>query len=459
MHRFRSLKTFHLGLAGWILTVSLLLMTGMALVQPHKAAADSCDPVNIIRCGLDQRSLQSEINTFQASYGNGCNDGHCDLKQVYRWAGATNASVAGMNTSNTKAGTLFRNGDIKVNGNVVGTDSWVAARFTEGAGFVKISSDAWARKTTTSFADASKSVIVHFSNGSPDFAVITDCGNAVKFTPHQPTPPPAPQPHLVCVNLDAKQVGSSEQFNFTARADATHTTITKYVFDFGDGHQQSVPVSSQTASTQHAYSGFGQTLQARVTVFSSDFKDGRTSADCTARVILPQKPALRCVAVVPTFTSNPLSVKLTASDQPTRTTITSYTFSYSDGTQRVIPTSRTSASDTHTFAQNNTQYSVSVTVAGRTADGRNITADSCRTSFTTPGPNECKPGVPVGSPQCTVQPCEFNPNLPSTDVNCKAPQPTELLNTGPSGVIGAAAGITLIASVARYYYLRHKFGL
>jgi hypothetical protein len=150
--RIRTLHKLHLGLAGWLLAMSLLALGSLALAQPATVSADNCDPVNIIRCGLDQRSLQSDINSFQASYQNGSNDGHHDLKQVYRWSGATDTSVANMNTSNTKMGTLFRNGDIKVDGQVVGHDAWVAARFTQGAGFVQVSPDAWARKTTTAAA-------------------------------------------------------------------------------------------------------------------------------------------------------------------------------------------------------------------------------------------------------------------------------------------------------------------
>ncbi len=459
-------QKFSFGLAGWLLAVSLLTLGGLALAQPKQVNADNCDPVNIVLCGLDQRSLQTDIDSFQASYNSGSNGNHHDLKQVYRWAGATDASVGNMNTSNTKMGTLYRNGDIKVGGEVVGQDAWVAARFTQGAGFVQISSDAWGRKTTTSFAEASAPVIVHFNGSTADFAVMTGCANAVKLTPpptppQPPTPPPAPKPHLVCSNLSANQVGDTLQFSFRAKADAQNTTITKYVFDFGDGQQQVVHTSSASADASHGYRDFGQTFHARVTVFSSDFAGGKTSADCTATIITAQKPTLACIGVVRTFTSNPLTNKFTASARATRTNITSYTFTYSDGTQRVIQSNKLTATDAHTFAKNNFAYQVSVAITGTTTDGKNIAAPACMVGITTPGTGECKPGVPIGRPECNVQPCAFDASIPATDtVHCQPPVAAkELLNTGPGDVIGAATGVSLLGTAGRLLYLRRKLSL
>ena len=81
-------------------------------------------------------------------------------------------------------------------------------------------------------------------------------------------------------------------------------------------------------------------------------------------------------------------------------------------------------------------------------------------AITTPGPKECKPGVPVGSPDCQVQPCEFNAELKSDDINCVAPtQPAALVNTGPSSIIGAAATIGIGGAAMRYMWLRRKLSL
>jgi hypothetical protein len=282
----------------------------VAILQPQPASAAACDKVNIVFCGLTGSGVSGNISSFQALYARGSDNGHNDLRQVFRWAGATDAMVAGMNTSNTQLGTLFRNGDIRVNGNVVGHDSFVAARFTEGAGFTQISNGVWARKTTTSFAEASSPVLVHTgANGSADFAVMTNCGNAVRFTPQpqpqpQPKPQPQPQPQpkpqpkpaskINCVQLTATEVGSSKTFVFHATATTQNVTIHHFAFEFGDNVSDAVVTSATSATTRHTYMNDNVSYVARVTVFA---KDGQTDSNgaCTVQVHTPAKP----VAVQP----------------------------------------------------------------------------------------------------------------------------------------------------------------
>jgi hypothetical protein len=290
-----AVRRIRLVIISAIFAGSMLASGAASLVAPSIASADSCDPVNIIRCGLDQRSLQSQINSFKASYNSGSNDGHNDLKAVYRWSGATDASVSNMSTGNTKLGTLYKNGDIQVNGKVVGHDAWVSARFGAGRpGFEKVpnTDGVYARKTTTSFANPSAQVLVHFTgNGTADFAVMSSCGNAVKFPPKQtpPSPPkPQPKPELACVMLSGNQVTNTRKFAFTARATAKNTTITKYVFDYGDSHKDTVTTAKTSATASHTYGKDNTTYTARVTVFSKDFPSGKTSGDCTFKAKTPK---------------------------------------------------------------------------------------------------------------------------------------------------------------------------
>ncbi|MGF7229357.1 MAG: hypothetical protein ACQR33_05250 [Candidatus Saccharibacteria bacterium] len=171
------------------------------MFQGNAFAASSCDKVNIVYCGLNGSSAASYISSFKSDYASNVS-GHVtsptvqknytDLQSVYDWAGATSSSVAGMDTTNTMIGTLYKDGHIAVNGKTVATDALVSARFSDGSGFAKVEGNVYARKTTTSFAEASAQVLVYMPNNQAAFAVMTECGNAVKVTPVKVVTPKPP---------------------------------------------------------------------------------------------------------------------------------------------------------------------------------------------------------------------------------------------------------------------------
>jgi hypothetical protein len=163
------------------------------------AAASNCDKVNIVYCGLDSNYVTSFQNYYTKNVSGHkasptVNKDYTDLQTVYKWAGVTAAEVNSMNSTNTKVGTLYKDGRIVVDGKTVGTDAWVSARFTNGNGFTQIAGNVYARKTTTSFANASAKVIVYMQNDQMVFAIMTDCANAVKATPVKKIETPAPKP-------------------------------------------------------------------------------------------------------------------------------------------------------------------------------------------------------------------------------------------------------------------------
>lgn len=438
--RTRTVTKSRAVVLGAVMAFAVMTAGVTTLANPQSASAEACDQVNIVLCGLNGSGINGYINSFQEDYNSNSNNGHNDLKAVYRWAGATNESVSNMNANNTQIGTLYRNGDIKVDGKVVGHDAWVSARFNSGAGFQEISPGVWARKTTTSFAEPQAHVIVHFNNnGEADFAVMTGCGNAIKFTPVPPQQPST----LVCKNLKAEQIGNTRRYTFTARADATNSKITKYIFDFGDNSQNRVVDTSNNATAvAHTYDKDGKTYTARVTVKSNDGKSD-TSRDCTATITTPTPaptPALACVSLTQQQVTNQrLTYNFVATATASHTTITSYVFTFSDGKAVTIKTNKATASTTHAFTQNNTTYVTKVTV--NSADVKNVTSPACKVSVTTPKVNECKPGVPVGSPACST------PTTPSTPP--MTPAATTLPKTGLSAgaLLGIFAGVTAFGAI------------
>jgi len=273
------MKKSKLLLAGAIFGLALATAGTVSFAQAQTVSAASCDVVNIIKCGLDGNSLTGYINSMKTFYTSGTDNGHTDLKAVYQWAGATNSDISGMTASNTKIGTLYKNGEIKVDGVVVGNDAWVSARFNNGAGFVHVEGDVYARKTTTSFANPSVAALVHYdANGQVDFAVMIDCGNAVKVTP---TPP---RPVLVCTLLTfSEDVINPLKYSFVAKATATNTTIKSYTYNFGDGTTVTIPATTTT----HTYTTNDKAYVVTVAVNGAD-QTGVTSATCKVTFTTPK---------------------------------------------------------------------------------------------------------------------------------------------------------------------------
>jgi hypothetical protein len=288
-----------------VLGLSVLSTGTVSVIQPQVAGAQSteCDDKNIIRCGLNGSTLSGNIDSFQSFYNKDSDNGHNDLQEVYNWAGTTDSDVRGMNTTNTKMGTLYRNGEVKVNGKTVARDAWVSARFTKGDGFVKIRDGVWARKTTTSFEHASVPALVHYDgNGNVDWVVMRDCGNAVKVTPVRTTttttptppavtPPPStpdtPRPTLACTALNAmKDLNSPRTYTFTGEANAKETEISNYVFDFGDGTRETLASNSGSVDIKHTYPADGQSYTAKVWVNGTSHSN-ITSDNCVVTITTP----------------------------------------------------------------------------------------------------------------------------------------------------------------------------
>lgn len=394
--------------AVFLLATAATAVAGTVSQPATVSAATSCDKVNIVYCGINGGSVSGDINNFKSRY-NSNKSGHAssptvkkdytDIQAVYNWAGASKSIVAGMNTSNTKLGTLYKDGHITVNGATVGTDASVTARFNNGAGFTKVEGNVYARKTTTSFAESSAPVIVYFnSNGQMTFAVMVECGNAVKATPKTTPKPPAAS--LVCDQLAFSQSKSDENtFTFTAKATAKNTTITNYVFNFGDNSTKTVTTSGNSVTTTHAYAKYG-TYTATVAVNSKD-KTNVTSSACAVKITIAQPADLVCDSLTATQVGTTNEYNFAAKATPTNTTITSYVFDYGDKTNKTVTTAATSANGNHTYTTPGT-YTAVVTVNSK--DKQNVTSAKCAVKITIAPPAECKPGVPEGSPECNETP-------------------------------------------------------
>lgn len=209
---------FLFGLAG-IFTASL----------PTRAA--SCDQVNIVYCGLTGSDVNGYISSVKQLYAANSNNGHTDIQQMFQWGGFSQAVINGMNTSNTKVGTLYRSGDIQVDGRTVATGTAISARFG-GSGFTQIKDGVWSRPTTVSMANASEPVLVVFdANGKAIASMMIRCANTLQFVA-------APSPAYSCDSLTLTP--ATQVVGGNVRATMAYKTIngaaaTGFIFDWGDG--------------------------------------------------------------------------------------------------------------------------------------------------------------------------------------------------------------------------------
>lgn len=435
------LTSSKLVVASFLVAFAVTTAGAVTLLQSATAeaqtATQTCDDWNIVRCGLTGSTLSAYIASFKSLYTSGTDNGNNDLKTVYRWAGATDANVDSMSTSNTKLGTLYKNGEIKVDGKVVGTNAWVTGRYSsQREGFQHVTTDVYARATTNPYyTHDTAEVIVHYAaNGEADYAVMTGCGNSVKFTPV-----PVPKPVVSCDLLTQTKATAPRTYEYKVQATAKNTTIVSYDFHFGDNKTTTVTTGATTATTTHTFPEDGKTYSSYVDVNTTDMK-GVSSDKC--RVVITT-PGVTCDLLTATQDVNQkLTYKFAARATAKNTKIVSYVFHFGDSSTKTVTTDQNTAEAVHTYAENNKTYIAYVEV--NTTDIKNLTANTCKVTFTTPKVDECKPGVPVGSDQCQEVPPVVTP-------------PTELPNTGPGALIGIFGATSAFGTMLHRFILRRRF--
>lgn len=406
-------------------TLGLVPLTTSTAAAATTCPQNSTPQFNIIYCGLSGTTTAQYISSLQGYYDTN-NDGHGnhDIQTVLNWAGASPAMIAGMNTSNTVIGTAYNNGTITVNGQLVGTNSIVSARWNPGGpGYTHLEGNVWYRNATTSFAPTpSVLVLVHLNSyGQADFAVMTGCGNVLKFTPTTP-----PKKVLTCDELTQSEVDSTLEYSFTAKATAQNTSISSYTFYYGDGSQQTVNTSNTSTTTNHTYGQNNTTYNAKVVVNGSV-----TSSNCQVQLTTPKAPvtpSLACLQLTSMVsTTSTLDYTFTVEASANQTNITGYTFDFGDNTITTVPSSSDSITVSHTYTPGT--YNVTVTVNGD--NNQSATSKACMATLT----------VSTTPPPSTPPPTT----------------PPVLVNTGPGAVGGIFAVATITGALFHHYFRRRFF--
>jgi hypothetical protein len=395
------------------------------------SAAQDCDNNAIIFCGFSSPGdFMSKVQVANDGHG------HADLQSVYAAYGLS-PSMYGQFVTSARQGTVFKDGRIVVDGQVVGTSSRTIGRIAsfQGAGFFSQNINNvtyFGNSTQQAFAAASIPATVLFnSQGVMQFAVLNSCGNPVSAAKVTPS--------FACNALNKTAVaGQPNTFTFTTSATASNNaSIAKLVYDFGDGSAQ-VTTTSPGAPVTHTYRSSG-TFTAKVTVFvhlPGNQTVAIPSEHCQTTITIapppkPVTPAFACTQLAAIVNDqNKMSVTFTATGSMSGgATLTSGDFNFGDGNTQtgVSPNDSGVVTTTHTYTAASTFTASAVLHFTVNGQQHAATAAACTASVTTTAPTP-------------------------------PAQPAALPNTGAGDVIGIVAGTSALGTLGYRLRLRHRTG-
>ena len=261
LHKLFHKSNLMLTMSGSALMVPVLvlgLVAGVATFDAGPVSAEACPPSNdIMTDGFS--SASNFINQVQ----NGDSSGHSDLAAIYAQFGLSQGDYAKFSSSAVDA-VAQKNGNIVVDGVVVGTNGRSFGRTQSCQGSDPESTTAggttiWGNVHAKTFVNDNLKMKVMFDDtGTAKFAVLDTCGNPSKFVPVKPV--------FSCDLLEKHPVdGKADTFTFTTKATAeNNATISKVVYDFGDGSPQVTLPDGNTPTPAHT---FTKSATVKVTVF------------------------------------------------------------------------------------------------------------------------------------------------------------------------------------------------
>src|SRR5581483_4125706 len=205
------------------------------------------------------------------------------VRDIYSHFGISQSDVDNLCTT-AVAGTIYKNGDVYVGNTKVATGAITAGRQNiSGSTPVTVNGFTfYVRPPSVSFASNSIQAYIVMQNGQFKFGIMNACGNP--FTAH---PTPSNKGALACQILspivDSTAKNGDVTYTFQANATASHATITKYVFDFGDSSNQTINTSATSVkSDAHLYHPGTYTVKATVSGVAGDqFSTAPSPASCT----------------------------------------------------------------------------------------------------------------------------------------------------------------------------------
>ena len=241
----KARKAFVAGVTTMVVAAAAVFGFGYSSVQ-----ASSCPSNDIMPCGASSRSSfisklkankPSDMNNIYAKYG--LPSSQYDEFAKYAKAGKINPD----------------NGNITVDGNVVGRNGLSLGRNSKGSisTAVKIDGKTYyqshIKDLTKYFNDA---MVLFDEKGNIQTVIMNLCGNPIKVTPDNP--------NYKCESLNVTPVSNTD-YKFSSKVSASDgASVAKVVYDFGDGTTRTE--KSPSTVVNHTYAKPG-TYTAKVTAY------------------------------------------------------------------------------------------------------------------------------------------------------------------------------------------------
>ncbi len=429
------------------LTIATLALSAFSLLATFslagqrveaQAMVQDCSTNSVVRCGAS--SAADLIAKIRANNPN-------DLQAIYSHFKLTPDKYDAF-IREAKMGMAYRNGEIKVDGQVVAKDAWSLGREQKSYSQpYRIGEATYHRSDSTEVLKQDLPVIVWFNDrGLLEIAILAACGNPMGGDN-------VAAPSYRCNQLRQEKVANRENtYRFTTDASAANgATVSRVVYDFGDSSAE-YTAKSLDESVTHTYSKTGS-FTAKVVVYvklPGGKEVAANGSGCTKRIEIAERPQARSAnwectslrATSQTGTDDEFAYTFRANTTTSNARLVRADFDFGDGnvTNGVQVTgSSNNVSTNHTYAGAGT-YTAVATVYFEAEDGAE--ADNEDTSVT------CQVEVTVQAP---VTPAVATPEPPA------APTP-ELPKTGMAGMAGLFTGASALGTLGYRWRIRHRQG-
>ncbi len=445
MNKFRLtlLPATVLGLVG----LALLAFGISTFTNKDAGASDGrdCSSNSVINCG----AMSNE--EFRTKYNQNASG---DLDNIYNRFGLSPGEIDRF-ASTAKPGMSYKSyagqsDVIVVDGRIVATGVRSLGRNGGNGNLYQINIDGATYHygfNSTAFGSNALPVMVMFDeNGVMEFAAINNCGNV--------TWGDVVVPSFSCDTLNMSPVQDKKNtYNFSANVSAANgATVNKVVYDFGDGF--TAERTNPAEAVWHTYAQPGK-YTAKVTVLFNlpgGSVKSVTGVQCTKPVNIAPEPFYACKALtVMAISKDDHTYRFTVrTNQGNGATLKDASLDFGDGNNvnGLLAGTNGLIETDHTYAKDG-DYKIKATVNFNLAS--NVVSADCTAEVSVPKtpPKECKPGVPIGHPDCKEKPEECLPGVPVGSKKCAPPK--ELPSTGPAEVLSATLGLGGMAAAGRYY--------
>lgn len=455
LNHVRYASSSKLVLGALFIAVSGIALGANLLVSNNAASAETCKTNNIMPCGYNS------VSEFVSKYKS---NNPSDMKAIYAAYGLSSDEIDRF-AKTAKAGLVYKNGNITVDGKVVAKNATNLGR-EKGAGYDKAvnigGKTYYSGSTQNTFAADKLPALVMMNGDKMEFAVMNICGNPL------PATPTGEAPKYSCDMLNSKQINRTT-YSYTTNVTALNgAKVAKLVYEFGDGSSKTVTNPSEAVTHTYAKEG---TYTTKVTVYVN--VNGETKAVTAAKCAKPVE--VKPVPQTPTYVCDQLTATTISKEKrqyrfTAKTSVSggaklvsaNFNFGDSQTLNDVKPSDASTVSAEHTYAKAGS-YTITATV--KFTVGSDTKTATCKVQVTPENqpPEECKPGIPVGDSRCE-EAKECKPGIPEGDKRCEECKPgvpvgdkaceetpAELPNTGAGLAIGGLVGTGALGMSLRSY--------